>query len=123
MQTTQRIERALAALPPNIDDGEATTLSEAVILELDARLEEQQPALHGRIHGIAKRVCGEKVDEFPRDDSGALIITESQLRGCLAAAALDATAEIILVAGGAFADAHEFDITMREQWDDPANSD
>ncbi len=123
MQTTQRIERALGALPPHIDSGSAPDLSEAVVLELDARLEEQQPELHGRVHGIAKHVFGEKVGELERDPSGALLVSDDQLRGCLAAAVLDATAAVVLITGEALADAHDFATAMLEPWDDPASSD
>ena len=118
----KQLSMVLGSLPPDLrpldidPDGK-------VLLQLDQYLAEKQPALHDTMHSAAERTADRLKDELPRNEDGKIVLSDTQLRGCLAAVAIDAGVSSLLQVGQNLQEAFQLEAaTIPNVWDDPASA-
>lgn len=115
MRITQTLERAGAALPPDIDMSHAADqalqqLSEPVRLQLDAILEEGHPAIHAAVHAVPDNVIDEKARFVSVDVStGQVSMYPDQLKSLLAAASIGGASVVLAWVGDSLAVARQLE--------------
>ncbi len=116
------IERAIIALPPQVTV--TPILDEEATLQADSIVALHQADLHHAVHGVAAKVMSDIIDSLPRDKEGRIQLSEDQLRGCLAKAAIKSSIITALAIGNNLSEAEGLNsqLSISGSPSDPARS-
>lgn len=107
--TRKEIEPAVTSLPPTLT---VTSMpDEKTALQIDSVLAEYQPELYSEIHAIPSKLLSEIIAsaELTVDENEMITLTKTQLRGCLAAAAIRSSVTTVMAVGTNLSDAHQLE--------------